>query len=61
MMLPDVNVLVYAFRRENPDHGRYANWLTDSIASGDLGVSDFVLSSFVRIVTNPASSRIPIR
>lgn len=28
MILPDVNVLVFAFRREAAEHDRYAAWLT---------------------------------
>jgi len=27
VILPDVNVLVYAFRQEAPEHERYAAWL----------------------------------
>ena len=28
MILPDVNVLVYAHRRDLPEHDRYAEWVT---------------------------------
>lgn len=54
MILPDVNVLAYAFRREAADHERYATWLTE-VAAGldDLAIVDSVLVGFVRIVTNP--------
>ncbi len=54
MILPDVNVLVYAYRREAPDHERYATWL-DGLVGGadDLALVDVVLTGFVRIVTNP--------
>lgn len=27
MILPDVNVLVYAHRQDTPDHDRYRDWL----------------------------------
>lgn len=55
MLLVDVNVLVYAFRRDAVDHQRYARWLQEVIESGDaFGMSDIVLSGFVRIVTHPA-------
>jgi len=27
MILPDVNVLLYAFHEGAPDHGRYRGWL----------------------------------
>ncbi len=54
MILCDVNVLVYAYREEAPDHARYADWLRDTVASDEAhGVSDHVLSGFVRVVTHP--------
>ena len=53
MQLLDVNVLIYAFREESPDHERYRDWLDQLTASGDsFAISDTVLSSFLRIVTN---------
>lgn len=54
MILPDVNVLVYAYRREAPHHERYAAWL-DRLARGadDLALVDVVLTGFIRVVTNP--------
>jgi len=54
MILPDVNVLIYAFSEESVDHGIYKKWLTDLISGDEVfGLSDLVLSSFLRIVTNP--------
>lgn len=54
MILPDVNVLVYAFRREAPEHEAYARWLTAVLAGHEeLALCDPVLTGFVRIVTNP--------
>lgn len=35
MILPDVNVLVYAFRREAEHHERYADWLARLVAGAD--------------------------
>jgi toxin-antitoxin system PIN domain toxin len=54
MILLDVNVLVYAHREDALDHARYARWLED-VATGDaaFGLSDLVLSEFMRIVTHP--------
>jgi toxin-antitoxin system PIN domain toxin len=54
MVLPDVNVLIYAFRREAPRHAEFRRWL-DSAISGPaaFGLYDSVLSSFLRIITNP--------
>ena len=54
MILPDVNVLVYAFRREAEHHDRYAAWLATLIAGADeLALHDTVLAGVARIVTNP--------
>lgn len=54
MILPDVNVLVYAFRREAEGHERYAAWLAEAVAGGEeIALHDPALIGFVRIVTNP--------
>lgn len=54
IVLPDVNVLVYAFRRESPLHERYAEWLADLLSGTDeVGVTEGTLTGFLRIVTNP--------
>lgn len=54
MDLIDVNVLVYAYRTDAPDHTAYSHWLEDVI-NGDqsYGMADIVLSGFLRIVTHP--------
>jgi uncharacterized protein len=54
LILPDVNVLVYAHRRDTPDHDAYRGWLETAI-NGDsaYGMSDLVLSGFLRVVTHP--------
>lgn len=53
MLLPDVNVLVYAHRLEAPEHDRYAEWLTTLATSSEpFALSELVCSAFVRIVTN---------
>lgn len=53
MILPDVNVLLYAHRDHVPDHQRYRAWLERLINSAEAyAVSDLVLSSFLRIATN---------
>jgi toxin-antitoxin system PIN domain toxin len=53
MILPDVNVLVYAFRREAEEHERYASWLNSVVGGSDeLALHDVPLIGMVRIVTN---------
>lgn len=60
MTLTDVNILVYAHRRDMPDHRAYRSWLEAEV-NGDaaFGVSDQVLSGFIRVVTNPKVFRQP--
>jgi hypothetical protein len=54
VLLPDVNVLIYAHRAESPEHPRYADWLR-RLAGGPepFALSELGASGFVRIVTNP--------
>lgn len=53
MILPDVNVLIHAFRRASPQHFEGKRWL-ESVLTGEVayGMSPLVLSSVIRIVTN---------
>jgi hypothetical protein len=62
VILPDVNVLLYAFRDDSVDHARYRGWL-DSVVNGDeaYGMSPQVLSSVVRIATHPRIYVAPAR
>ncbi|MDX1519992.1 MAG: type II toxin-antitoxin system VapC family toxin [Anaerolineae bacterium] len=54
MILPDVNVLVYAHRADTNQHNAYRRWLEDMINSDQAyGMADIVLSGFLRIVTHP--------
>ena len=54
MVLPDVNVLVYAHRRDTAHHDAARRWLENLIGSDRAyGMSELVVSSFVRIVTHP--------
>lgn len=54
MILLDVNVLVYAHREDAPNHEAFRNWLEKTINSDQaFGVSELVLSGFMRIVTHP--------
>lgn len=54
MILPDVNVLVYAHREDTSRHDEFRAWL-EAVLRGPsaYGLSDLVLSGFVRIVTHP--------
>ena len=55
MLLPDVNVLIYAHRTDgHPEHARFAAWIT-ALATGHepFALSVPALVGVVRIVTNP--------
>jgi toxin-antitoxin system PIN domain toxin len=60
MIIPDVNLLIYAHRREDPHHEYYKSWLED-LANGSepFGLSTLVASAFVRIVTHPSFRPFP--
>lgn len=60
MILCDVNILVYAFRGDMPDHARFREWLRAGLSGPQqFAASELVLSSFVRIVTNPKAFERP--
>lgn len=53
MIVPDVNLLVYAVHQESPEHDRARRWL-DELLTGDepVGLPWVVLLGFTRITTN---------
>lgn len=54
MVLPDVNVLVYAHREDSVHHRDCLAWLEATLAGeARYAVSELVLSSFIRVVTHP--------
>jgi hypothetical protein len=54
VILPDVNVLLYAFRHDSVDHARYQSWLEEVVNADDAyGMSPQVLSSVIRLATHP--------
>jgi hypothetical protein len=53
VILPDVNVLVYAYREDAPGHEAFRRWLEDVINSpSPYGMADLVVSGFLRVVTH---------
>jgi uncharacterized protein len=60
MILPDVNVLIYAFRRDVPQHAVCRAWLEGVVTSdARFGLSPLTLAAVVRITTNPRTYREP--
>jgi uncharacterized protein len=60
LILPDVNVLIYAFRADSPDHLRYKAWLEDVVnGPATFGLAPHVLSAVVRVCTHPRIFAVP--
>lgn len=60
MLLADVNAYLYAHRPESQRAAEHRAWLQESLAGPEpFGVSELVLSAFVRIVTNHRVYRDP--
>ena len=56
MILPDVNVLIYAFRPDADKHTICNAWLNRVVAgNAPFGISKLALAALVRITTNPRS------
>lgn len=54
MILPDVNVLIYAFREDTPGHQQYRDWLRARVTGQEaFGLSELVLSGVLRVLTHP--------
>jgi uncharacterized protein len=54
VILIDVNVLAYAHREDAADHVRFRKWLELLVGRAEaFGVSELVLSGFLRVVTHP--------
>jgi toxin-antitoxin system PIN domain toxin len=55
MLMPDVNVLVYAHRADETVHRAYKRWLTELVNGRQpFALSVLVAVGFVRVVTHPS-------
>lgn len=54
MILPDLNLLLYAYNPQAPHHERARKWWEDAVNGPELiGLPHEILFGFVRISTNP--------
>lgn len=54
MIIPDVNVLVYAARPDADRHTEYRAWLTSVMRGSEpVALSELILSAVVRVLTHP--------
>jgi toxin-antitoxin system PIN domain toxin len=60
VVLPDVNILVYAHRKDTAHHEAARRWVEAMLRSDRAyGMSELVLSAFIRVVTHPKVFRPP--
>src|SRR6266850_677468 len=60
MILPDVNILIHAFRTDAIQHPICRPWLEDVIAGeARFGISPMALSALARVTTNFRSFKTP--
>ena len=53
MILPDVNVLVYAYRADLDQNEVFRPWLEAALDGTEpIGLADVILTGFLRVVTN---------
>lgn len=50
--LPDINVLIYAYRGEAELHPESREWMLSALQRRSLVLTDFVITGFVRLATN---------
>ncbi|MEP6781181.1 MAG: type II toxin-antitoxin system VapC family toxin [Gemmatimonadaceae bacterium] len=61
MIVPDLNLLLYAVHKESPKHALAASWL-EALLTGDepVGLPWAVSLGFIRITTNPRVFPMPL-
>ncbi|MFY2858701.1 type II toxin-antitoxin system VapC family toxin [Mycobacterium sp. THU-M104] len=60
MLLLDVNVCVYAIRRDSTQHAAYRDWMEARLVGAEpVGISELVLSGVMRVITNHRVFRQP--
>ncbi len=62
MILVDANLLIYAIDSSSPHHQRARRWLEDTLSGTDeVRLAWTVILAFLRVVTNPAIVRRPLK
>jgi toxin-antitoxin system PIN domain toxin len=61
MIVPDVNLLVYAYDSSSPHHEAAAEWWKGCMTGGEeIGLATVVVFGFVRLITNPRIFQNPL-
>src|SRR5712671_2301469 len=62
MIIPDVNLLLYAYDTTSRDHAKALKWWTDCMRGDELiGLPAVVAFSFVRMIANPRVFPTPMK
>jgi toxin-antitoxin system PIN domain toxin len=60
VILPDTNLLLYAFRPEFPGHGTVRSWMQAQVDSGEIfAVHPLSFAAFLRLSTRPLGALPP--
>jgi len=61
VILPDVNLLIYAYRSDAPQHAKAKKWWETTLAGAtEVGLAGPTLFGFVRLMTNARICRPPV-
>ena len=61
MIIPDANLLLYAYDADSPFHDKAADWWSDCLSGREIvGLCDVVMFSFVRVGTNTRAFAKPL-
>lgn len=60
MILPDVNILLYAYDANSDFHDKASAWLESVLDTEQVFFSWHTITGFLRIVTHPKSSSAPL-
>ena len=61
MIVPDINLLIYAYDAASPFHQKAARWWKNSLSGEEaVGLPEVVVFGFVRVSTNPRAFRRPM-
>lgn len=61
MIIPDANLLLYAYDEANPFHTRAKSWWSECLSGSEpVGLVAVVLFAFIRIGTNPRIFESPL-
>jgi len=59
MILPDVNLLIYAYDEESPFYASAVEWLESVMATEQVFLSWHTITGFMRIMTHSGASKSP--